>query len=118
MASVSVARKLRSNQTDVELKLWLQLRGRRLGGLKFRRQVPIAGFIADFLCEEVKLVVEVDGGQHAEATTGDAERTGILRDAGFIVLRFWNNEVMANMDGVLQRIMEEVVLARSNTQTL
>ena len=86
--------------------------------MKFRRQVPIAGFIADFLCEEVKLVVEVDGGQHAEASTGDAERTGILHDAGFIVLRFWNNEVMANMDGVLQHIMEAAGLARSDTQIL
>ena len=118
MASVSVARKLRSNHTDAELKLWLQLRGRRLGGLKFRRQAPIAGFIADFLCEEVKLIVEVDGGEHAEATTRETERTRILRDAGFMVLRFWNNEVMANMDRVLQHIMEEVGLARSNTQIL
>ena len=118
MASVSVARKLRSNPTDAELKLWLQLRGRRLGGLKFRRQVPIGGFIADFLCEEARLIVEVDGGQHAEETTGDAERTRILQDAGFLVLRFWNNEVMANMDGVLQHIMEAAGLARSNTQIL
>ena len=118
MASVSIARKLRSYHTDAELKLWLQLRSRRVGNLKFRRQVPIAGFIADFLCEEVRLIVEVDGGQHAEETTGDAERTRILQDASFVVLRFWNNDVMANMDGVLQRIMEEVVLARSNTQIL
>ena len=104
--AVSIARKLRSNQTDSELKLWLQLRGRRLAGLKFRRQVPIAGFIADFLCEEAKLIVEVDGGQHAEPSRSDMERTRIMQDAGFSVLRFWNNEVLANIDGVLQRILE------------
>ena len=116
-AAVSIARKLRSNQTDAELKLWLQLRGRRLGGLKFRRQVPIAGFIADFACEEAKLIVELDGGQHAEQTKGDTERTEILQVAGFMVLRFWNNEVLANMDGVLQRIMEVADLARSPSRT-
>ena len=104
--AVSIARKLRSNQTDSELKLWLQLRGRRLAGLKFRRQVPIAGFIADFLCEEAKLIVEVDGGQHTEQSDSDMERTRIMQDAGFEIVRFWNNEVLANMDGVLQRIVE------------
>ena len=106
MTAVTIARKLRSNQTDAELKLWLQLRSRRLSGLKFRRQVPIAGFIADFLCEEAKLIIEVDGGQHAEPSTSDMERTRIMQDAGFSVLRFWNNEVLANIDGVLQRILE------------
>ena len=106
MSAVSVARKLRSNQTDAELKLWLRVRGRRLGGLKFRRQVPISGFIADFLCEEAKLIIEVDGGQHTEPSRSDMERTRIMQDAGFLVLRFWNNEVLANMDGVLQRILE------------
>jgi very-short-patch-repair endonuclease len=105
-AAVSIARKLRSNQTDAELKLWLQLRSRRLGRLKFRRQVPIVGFIADFLCEEAKLIIEVDGGQHAETSTSDMERTRIMQDAGFEVVRFWNNEVLANIDGVLQRILE------------
>jgi very-short-patch-repair endonuclease len=113
-AAVSIARKLRSKQTDAELKLWLQLRGRRLGGLKFRRQVPIAGFIADFLCEEFKLIVEVDGGQHAEESTSDMERTKILQDAGYMVLRFWNNEVLTNLDGVLRHIAEAADLARSN----
>jgi very-short-patch-repair endonuclease len=106
MSAVSVARKLRSNQTDAELKLWLHVRGRRLGGLKFRRQVPIAGFVADFLCEEAKLIIEVDGDQHAEPSRNDMERTRIMQDAGFLVLRFWNNEVLANIDGVLQRILE------------
>jgi very-short-patch-repair endonuclease len=82
MSAVSVARKLRSNQTDAELKLWLHVRGRRLGRLKFRRQAPIAGFSADFLCEEAKLIVEVDGGQHAEPSRNDMERTRIMQDAG------------------------------------
>jgi very-short-patch-repair endonuclease len=106
MSAVSVARKLRSNQTDAELKLWLHVRGRRLGCLKIRRQVPIAGFIADFLCEEAKLIIEVDGGQHAEQSKSEVERTRILQDAGFEILRFWNHEVLTNIDGVLQRILE------------
>ena len=116
MSAVSIARKLRRNQTDAELKLWLQLRGRRLGGSKFRRQVPIAGFVADFLCEDAKLIVEVDGGQHSERSKGDLERTWILQQAGFEVLRFWNNEVLGNMDGVLKRIMETLDLSRSNLE--
>lgn len=118
MASVATARRLRSWQTDAEQKLWLQLRGRRLEGLKFRRQVPIAGFIADFVCEDLKLVVEVDGGQHAERSERDLERTQILTDAGFVVLRFWNNEVLTNMDGALQHILDAAELARSAPESL
>ncbi|WP_088348264.1 MULTISPECIES: DUF559 domain-containing protein [Rhodomicrobium] len=118
MASVSTARKLRSRQTDAEQKLWLQLRGRRLDGLKFRRQAPVAGFIADFMCEDVRLVIEVDGGQHADREVRDLERTQTLEYAGFAVIRFWNNEVLTIMDGVLQRILEAAAEARSSTESL
>jgi very-short-patch-repair endonuclease len=107
-----VARKLRRNQTDAETKLWLHLRNRRLGGLKFRRQVPIAGFVADFLCDETKLVVEVDGGQHMKRSENDLARTKVLNATGFEVLRFWNSDVLENIDGVLEKIVESVRLAQ------
>jgi very-short-patch-repair endonuclease len=100
-----IARKLRRNQTDAERLLWNRLRDRRLASVKFRRQAPITGYIADFVCEDAKLIVEVDGGQHAE-NERDAERTAALEAAGYRLLRFWNHDVMTNMDGVLQRIVE------------
>jgi very-short-patch-repair endonuclease len=113
MTAIATARKLRRNSTDAELKLWLELRGRRLGGLKFRRQAPISGFVADFLCEDVKLIVEVDGGQHAEHYEADEIRAGILRSAGYEILRFWNNDVLLNIDGVLEQILEKARIART-----
>jgi very-short-patch-repair endonuclease len=100
-----IARKLRRNQTDAERLLWRRLRDRGLVNTKFRRQTPISGYIADFVCEDAKLIIEVDGGQHAESE-GDAERTAILEAAGYTVLRFWNNDVLTNPDGVLLRIAE------------
>jgi very-short-patch-repair endonuclease len=116
MTSVATARKLRRTQTDAEQKLWLRLRGRRLAGLKFRRQVSVVGFIADFLCDEAKLIVEVDGGQHAD-NEQDRSRTAELNAAGFEVLRFWNNEILQNLDGVLERILETVRLAKAEPTT-
>ncbi|NJM34819.1 MAG: endonuclease domain-containing protein [Rhodomicrobium sp.] len=113
MNKVSEARKLRRNQTDAERKLWFELRGRRLHGLKFRRQVPVAGFIADFLSEEIKLIVEVDGGQHAETIEEDDERTKVLSAAGYQVVRFWNDDVLTNIEGVLERILEAGRCARN-----
>jgi very-short-patch-repair endonuclease len=106
MGEVSDARRLRRNQTDAERKLWFELRGRRLNGLMFRRQVPVAGFIADFLSEEVRLIVEVDGGQHAEKVESDSERTRVLNSAGYEVLRFWNNDVLTNIEAVCERVLE------------
>src|SRR5258708_35746770 len=100
----SRARKLRSNPTEAERKLWAKLRERQLQGLRFRRQHPIPPFVADFACVEAKLIVEVDGGQHAESRA-DARRTTYVNEQGWRVLRFWNNEVLENMDGVLQRIV-------------
>jgi very-short-patch-repair endonuclease len=91
---------------DAEAKLWARLRSRQLCGFKFRRQYPIGGFITDFCCFEQRLVVELDGGQHAERTQADQSRSDVLTRHGYRVLRFWDNEVMKNIDEVLQRIVE------------
>ena len=98
------ARYLRTNQTDAESKLWFHLRGRRLEGFKFRRQVPVDRFIADFLCTDASLIIEVDGGQHGEQAEADQARTKVLENCGYRVLRYWNNEVLENLDGVLEDI--------------
>jgi len=100
------ARELRSAMTDAERALWQALRRRRLGA-RFRRQVPLGPYIVDFACLEQKLAVEVDGGQHAESEY-DAGRDAWLRAHGFRVLRFWNNEVLANLEGVATVIYEAV----------
>ena len=102
---VALARRLRRNQTDAERTLWFCLRDRRLGGLKFRRQAPIGPYIVDFCCEAACLIVELDGGQHAERTGYDAERTVDLETRGYLVLRFWDNDVLRNIEGVLQTII-------------
>jgi len=91
--------------TDAERRLWSRLRDRRLRDLKFVRQLPIGPFIADFACRDHDLVIEVDGGQHANSAR-DLDRTKILNEHGFHVLRFWNNDVLSNLDGVLQVIVE------------
>jgi len=101
------ARSLRKNSTDVESLLWGRLRGRRLEGVKFRRQVPIGRCIVDFLTVEKRLIVELDGGQHALDKEKDAERTAVLEGLGYTVLRFWNNDVIENMEGVLDVIRRE-----------
>ncbi|MBD3728923.1 MAG: endonuclease domain-containing protein [Sphingomonadales bacterium] len=96
------ARLLRRNMTDAEQRIWQALRNRALAGLKFRRQVPVGPYIVDFQCRDRQLVVEIDGGQHDEME--DAERTAFLRAQGYRVIRFWNHEVLENLDGVLERI--------------
>lgn len=98
-------RTLRRNQTDAERRLWAELRGRRLGGLKFRRQHPIGPYVADFACPEAKIVVEVDGGQHARQAAWDLMRSQWMETDGYRVLRFWNNEVLGNLVGVLETIL-------------
>ena len=100
---VERARRLRRHQTDVERILWLRLRDRRLGGWKFKRQAPVGRYIVDFACADARVIVELDGGQHATSTT-DAARTQVLEAFGYLVLRFWNNEVLENLDGVLETI--------------
>ena len=99
------ARHLRRDMTDAERALWAQLRGKQLDGYRFRRQAPLGRFVADFACMDPPLIIEVDGGQHADRMEYDAERTAWLEEQGFTVLRFWNNEVSENMDGVLQVIL-------------
>ena len=94
----SRSRKLRRNSTDAERKLWTILRNRQLGGFKFRQQVELDGYVADFLCLERRLIVEVDGGQHTPER--DARRTTYLENQGFRILRFWNHDVLQNLDGV------------------
>ncbi len=102
------ARRLRSDITDAEKYLWAGLRDRQLCGAKFRRQHPIGPFITDFCCVERGLVVELDGGQHAEQGAADQRRTGAIETQGYRVVRFWNNDVLTNLTGVLERISEEL----------
>ncbi|HEY4345338.1 MAG TPA: endonuclease domain-containing protein [Parvibaculum sp.] len=103
--SIQHARNLRVNQTDAEKRLWSHLRNRAFFGFKFRRQAPIGPFIVDFLCEERKLIVELDGGQHGEQAEADARRSGYLQAQGYRVNRFWNNDTLANTEGVLTLIL-------------
>ena len=106
LMSKTFARRLRRDQTDAEQTLWARLRNRQLGGWKFRRQVPLGKFVVDFACYDEKLVVELDGGQHGENPDDDAARTAWLEARGFRVLRFWNHEVLENLEGVLTTIAE------------
>ena len=102
---VNMAKTLRKSQTDAEKLLWKHLRAKQMEGLKFRRQQPIGNYVIDFICLEKSLVIEVDGGQHAD-NKKDEERDTWLKSEGFKVLRFWNNEVLTNMKGVLEVISE------------
>jgi very-short-patch-repair endonuclease len=111
--NVGVAKRLPRNQTDAERVLWFHLRDRRLRGLKIKRQVPIDRYIADFCCADARLIVELDGGQHATRALQDANRTKILEAMGYLVLRFWNNDVMQNIDGVLEEISNTLKQHRS-----
>lgn len=108
MTPLANARNLRCGQTEAEQKLWARLRDRRLQGHKFRRQVPLGRFIVDFSCYDERLVIELDGSPHAdeERRARDRDRTHWLESRGFRVLRFWNSEVLANMEGVLTRILQ------------
>ena len=105
-ALTPAARRLRSDPTEAERHLWHVLRAKSLG-VKFRRQAVIGRYIVDFVCFEKKLVVEVDGGGHC-ASQGDIIRDEWLNDQGFEVLRFWNNDVLANLEGVFQKIEERL----------
>jgi very-short-patch-repair endonuclease len=106
-------RQLRNAPTDAERALWQRLRGRQVDDAKFRRQHPFDDYILDFVCLERRIVIELDGGQHAEAVAYDTKRTAELEKAGFVVLRFWNNEIFENMDGVLE-VIWTTLQARSN----
>lgn len=103
--TLTKARRLRACMTDAEKYLWLQLRDRRLAGFKFRRQVPVGPYFVDFICWQAKLIVEVDGGQHTEQVFYDQQRSRFLERQGFTVIRFWNDEVLSNWEGVRQVVL-------------
>ena len=107
--TTATARRLRRNQTNAEKLLWSRLRARQLNGVKFRRQFPLPPFVADFCCEAARLVVEVDGGQHAEAGKSEQARTESIEGRGYRVIRFWNSDVLSNIDGVLEEISKWTV---------
>jgi len=111
------ARTLRKGSTDAEALLWSKLRARQLGNLKFRRQHPISHYFADFACIEIGLVIELDGGQHAEdaAIHHDQKRSNDMADLGFQTLRFWNNDVLLQTEAVLEKILQ---VANTLTPTL
>jgi very-short-patch-repair endonuclease len=102
--SIEKARELRKNSTDAERFLWQHLRLRQINGDRFRRQRPVGPYILDFVCLEKKVAIEVDGGQHNEAARYDRQRDDWLREQGFVVLRFWNHEVLTQIDVVKEVI--------------
>jgi very-short-patch-repair endonuclease len=100
------ARELRKGSTDAERRLWSHLRLKQLDSFRFRRQQPIGVYIVDFFCPEASLIIEIDGGQHDANAARDAVRTRWLEAEGYRVIRFWNNDVLANTEGVLLAIRE------------
>jgi very-short-patch-repair endonuclease len=104
LTSTNKARSLRKNQTDAEHLLWQKLRNRQLLNVKFRRQFPIEPYIADFVCLELKLIIELNGSQHFDQVAYDNIRSDFLKQRGFKVFRFWNNEVFKNTEGVMESI--------------
>jgi very-short-patch-repair endonuclease len=110
---VPIARDLRQKQTSAEEKLWMQLRSRRCEGVKFRRQVPIANFVADFACFSLGLTIELDGKHHAAQPLSDAQRREVIESHGYLELRFTNDEVHQRLDWVMVEIRRAIDLARS-----
>ena len=106
------ARKLRRASTDAEHHLWYHLRNRRLEGAKFVRQFPIGPHIVDFACRDLRLAIELDGSQHNEAV--DRPRTQVIEAFGYRLIRFWNNEVFENLEGVIDAILREMAIARNS----
>ena len=102
--NIPFAKELRKVQTDAEIRMWYSLRDRRLGGYKFRRQMPAGRYIVDFCCYDKKLVVELDGSQHVESV-GDKDRTAYLNKNGFKMLRFWNRQVLKETSAVCDKIL-------------
>jgi len=112
------AKNLRKNLTDVERKLWYLLKNRSLVGHKFRRQHPVGPYIVDFVCLNRKLIIELDGSQHNEQLAYDAKRAAYLKNNGFRLLRFWNNQVLENMDGVLTVILNTLTLSLTGEELI
>lgn len=104
------ARKLRKNMTDAEQKLWSHLRHKQVGGYKFRRQFPLDSYVVDFICLEKKLIIEIDGGQHNNESEYENKRTEFLESQGYTILRFWNNDVLKNIYGVVKVVSKELEL--------
>ncbi len=104
-----VARKLRREPTEAAKRLWSRLRAKQLG-VQFTREFPIGNAVADFACRRARLVIEVDGGQHAD-NAADLARTRMIEAHGYQVIRFWNNDVLQDTDGVIHRITEALALA-------
>ena len=98
---------MRKEPTAAEARFWHEVRNQQLDGLKFRRQVPIGPYIADFMCVEHRLIVEIDGGQHAEAAA-DTERDEFLKSQGYAVLRFWNHDVLINIESVIDTVLHRI----------
>jgi adenine-specific DNA-methyltransferase len=113
--NTKIARELRNNPTDAEQCLWHELNRRQIAGVKFRRQQPISPFIVDFVCFERRVVVEVDGGQHTEQLHYDEQRMRWLEAQGYRLMRFWNNDVLANTRAVAQAVFDEVQRIRPPT---
>jgi very-short-patch-repair endonuclease len=115
--TLSNAKALRVNQTEAENRLWYHLRAHRFMDLKFKRQKPLGSYIVDFVCVEHLLIIEIDGGQHAEQVEYDQRRDAWLRSQGYTVLRFWNNEVIQQLEGVLEQIRLTLTLSPSPSPT-
>jgi len=111
------AKTLRTNQTEAEQRRWHHLRAHRFMALKFKRQKPRGRYIVDFICVERHLIIEIDGGQHAEQTEYDQRRDAWLRSQGYTVLRFWNHEVMQQLEGVLEQIRSTIALSPGPSPT-
>ncbi len=108
------SRQLRSELTEAESHLWQHLRARQVRGKKFRRQHPVGKYILDFACIEARLAIEVDGGQHSEMQNQDNVRTAWLETQGWKVVRFWNNEVLQNIEGVLEEVFNALSVDKSD----
>jgi very-short-patch-repair endonuclease len=105
---MSFSRELRNNPTEAERALWRHLRLKQLLGSKFRRQCPLGSYVVDFICFERKLIVELDGGQHAEQFVYDSDRTAWLEAQGYCVLRFWNNQILNEIESVKEVILHQL----------
>lgn len=108
--NTSKSKELRKNQTPWESKVWYYLRKKNFSNLKFKRQVPIGEFIVDFCCQRLRLIIELDGGYHADTAQRmkDFKRDKWMKNKGYTILRFWNNEVDNNIEGVLEKILETI----------
>ena len=111
------AKTLRANQTEAEQRLWYYLRAHRFMALKFKRQKPMGCYVVDFVCVEHQLIIEIDGGQHAVQTEYDQHRDAWLHSQGYTVLRFWNHEVMQQLEGVLEQIRNTIALSPGPSPT-